>query len=181
MANTCMTLTKGRKIACKGGNGGIKAVGFVPFEENLITGTAGEIPTFPAIGVIPKVFRYLLKNSGNLYTEEITADSDARTVLYTGNLSVVLQKLDLETRNEIKMLAMSEVICFIETNNGEIFVVGAGNGMELSGGSTAETGGNKGDFYGSKLTFTSLENEPYMRLSTAAKLAYATAATAGGM
>jgi hypothetical protein len=71
------------------------------------------------------------------------------------------------------MLAMGELVCFIEMNSGDILVIGAGNGANVTGGTTAESGGAKADFVGSKLTITASEEEPYARLSTAAKATYA--------
>ena len=70
------------------------------------------------------VYRYELKNSGNTYVEEITTDDEARSIGYNGTLSVVLQKLDLETRNEVAELAKGEVVVFVETNAGEILLIG---------------------------------------------------------
>lgn len=168
----CTTLTKGRLLPCRGGaNGGIKAVSFAVWEEGLITGTNGEVATLP-VG-LTNVYRYQLKNTGNTYSEEIVSDADTRTVVYNGTLSVVLQKLDLDTRNEIKMLAMAELVIFIETYSGEIFVIGADQGASLTGGTIASTGGSRTDMAGSNLTFSTSDNEPYLRLSTAAKTAYA--------
>ena len=167
----CITLTRGRNLSCRGGKSGFKAVGFAVWEEGLITGTNGEVATLP--GGLTEVYRYQLKNTGNTYTEEIASDAESRTVVYNGTLSIILHKLDLETRNEIKMLAMGELIIFIETYNGDIFVIGADQGAELTGGTIAETGGAPQDFQGSKLTFTTSDKEPYLRLSTSAKTAYA--------
>lgn len=174
MAN-CVTLTKGRKLPCKSGMGGFKAIGLAPFQNNLLTGTLGEITSITGITAS---YRYELKNTGNTFTEEISADSDARNAVYTGTLNVVLQKLDLDTKNEIKMLAMGEVFIFVETYNGDVLVVGAKNGAELTGGNFT-TGGARTDMQGFNLTFTSIENEPVFMLSTAAKAAYATVSVAG--
>lgn len=167
----CITLTKGRKLPCRGGKSGFRAVGFAVWEDGLITGTDGEVATLP-VG-LTDVYRYQLKNTGNTYSEEIASDAESRTVVYNGTLSIVLHNLDLATRNEIKMLAMGELIIFVETYNGDILVIGAGQGAELTGGTIAETGGAPSDFQGSKLTFSTSDNEPYLRLSTSAKTAYA--------
>lgn len=169
MAN-CITLTSGRKLPCKGGAGGFRAIGLLPWENGLVTGADGEVASLDA--GITAIYRYELKHSGNTYTEDITADADARTIEYTGNLSVVLHKLDVETRNEVKMLAMGELIIFIETNAGDILCIGSFNGAELTGGN-ATTGGNKADFAGWNLTFTTSETEPYLTLSSTAKTEYA--------
>ena len=167
---SCVTLTKGRKLPCKGGTGGIKAISFIPWVENQLTITAGEIATIPV--AITDFYRYAVKNTGNTFSEEIAADAEARTVVFNSTLNIVLHKLDLATRNELKMLAMGEIVCFIEMNSGDILVIGAGNGANVTGGTTAESGGAKADFVGSKLTITASEEEPYGRLSTAAKATY---------
>lgn len=167
---SCITLTKGRKLPCKGGNGGFRAIGLAVWENNLVTGVNGAVSGLTT--GLTAIYRYELKATGNNYSEEIAADADARTVVYNGTLSLVLHKLDLDTRNEVKMLAMGEVIVFIETYNGDILVVGAGNGAELTGGS-AVTGGAKTDFQGFNLTFTTSENEPFLQLTGSALTQYA--------
>lgn len=172
---TCITLSKGRKLPCKGGNGGFKAVGFQVFNSSaLIASTTGSVSTLPT----GSIYRYELKNTGNTYTEEIASDSDTRTVVYNGTLNLVLQRLDLDTRNEVKMLAMGEVIPFIETYNGDIYAVGSQNGAELTGGGI-DTGGAKTDFQGFRMVFSTSENEPYLTLDPAAKILYASQSISG--
>lgn len=167
---SCVNPTKGRKLVCKGAGGGLKAVGFTSWSnENIVVATNGEVSTLPT--GITSIYRYELKNSGNNYVEEIATDSETRHIGYNGTLSLVLQKLDIETRNEIKILAMAELTIFLEANDGNIYVIGAENGAELTGGSFV-TGGVRGEMSGSNLTFTTSENEPYLTLSTAAKALY---------
>lgn len=170
MANNCVTLTSGRKLPCKGGSGGFRAVGFLPWEDGLVVGDEGIIESLdPAITAI---YRYELKHSGNTYTEDIQSDADARTIDFVGTLAIVLHKLNVDTRNEVKMLAMGELIVFVETNNGDILCIGSTNGAELTGGG-ATTGGSKSDFNGWNLTFTTSETEPYLTLGPTAKVEYA--------
>lgn len=167
----CFTLTSGRKLACRSNaTGGFKAIGLAVWEDGLITAADGAVT---AIDESLLIYRYELKNSGNTYVEEITTDDEARTISFTGTLSVVLQKLDLETRNEVANIAKGELYVFIETNGGEILLIGNGFGALLTGGN-ANTGGAKTDFNGWNLTFTTDEAEPYLTLDTAAMTAYAT-------
>ena len=173
----CLTLTAGRKLACRtNATGGFKAIGIAAWEDGMFAPLDGELETFPT--ELTEVFRYELKNSGNTYVEEITADDEARTIAYNGTLSVVLQKLDLATRNEVAELSKGEVVIFVETNTGEILLVGQEFGALLTGGN-ANTGGARTDFNGWNLTFTTSESEPYITLSTAAKAAYATTVVEG--
>lgn len=168
----CINLTKGRKLPCKGGNGGLKAISFHIWDStDLVDSTNGVVSSLP--GGTASFYRYELKNTGNTYTEEIAADGEARTTVYNGTLNVVLQKLDIDTRNEIKMLALGELVVFLEHNNGDIYVMGAEFGAQVTGGSTV-TGGARTDMAGYNLTITSSENEPYLTLDATAKTAYAT-------
>lgn len=167
---SCLTLSKGRKLACKTGTGGLKAVSFAVWSNaTIMTSTNGEIATIPS--GITSFYRYELKNTGNQYTEEIVSDEETRNTNYNGTLALVLQKLDLDTRNEVKMLAMGEVVVMLEDNNGNVFVIGNGNGANLTGGSFV-TGGARSDMNGSNLTFTTSENEPYLRLASGTIAAY---------
>lgn len=167
----CTSLNSGRLLACKDNIAGIKAVSFSVWSGGsaTITGTTGEVPTLPA--GLTAVYRYELKNNGNTFVEELTADAETRSTFYTGTLTLVLQKLDLETRNQLKMLAAGELNVFIEENNGDILVMGAGFGAQATGGSIV-TGGAKGDLNGVNLILTSQELEPVLFLSEAAKTAY---------
>lgn len=168
---SCINLTKGRKLPCKGGNGGLKAISFYEWDSaNLITSTDGLVSTLP--GGTSSFYRYEVKNSGNNYSEEIAADSETRTTVYNGTLSIVLQKLDVDTRNEIKMLALGELVVFLEHNNGDIYVIGSQFGAQVTGG-TIVTGGARTDMAGFNLTIGTSENEPYLTLDASAKVEYA--------
>lgn len=169
----CVTLTKGRKLPCRSGSSGMKAIGIIPFEDGLLELVDGELETIPAS--VEKIYRYELKHTGNTFSEDINTDSDAMSTDFAGTLTVNLQKLDLDLRNEIKELTKGSVIIFIETNfeDKAILVAGSGYGIDLTGGSL-QTGGAKTDFNGAVLTFTSSEIEPIGFLSAEAKTTYAT-------
>lgn len=169
---SCTNLTKGRKLPCRGGNGGLKAVSFYVWDSNdLITSTAGLVTNLP--GGTSSFYRYEVRNTGNNYSEEIAADAEARTIVYNGTLSLVLQKLDVDTRNEIKMLALGELVVFLEHYDGNIYVIGSEFGALVTGG-TIVTGGARTDMAGYNLTITTSENDPYLTLDATAKAEYAT-------
>ena len=169
MAN-CVSLSKGRKIACKEGSAGIKAVSFAPFDKAIVfTITAGEVATMP-LG-ITEVFEYETLNDGSSYTETISSDRQTRSTLFTGALNLVLAKFDTDTRNEILMLTKGLVWVFIEDYNGNVFLTGVNEGADLVGGTIA-TGGARTDLQGFTLNFTSLENAPLCKLSSAAVTTY---------
>lgn len=164
----CLTLTAGRELPCKGGVSGMRSIGITEFLAPLAE-DKGLIKTIPT--GIKKIYKYQLKHSGNVYSEEIATDDDARSTAFNGTLSISLQKLDTATRNEILELTKGEVHVFIEMNNGDILLIGNQFGANLSGG-TITTGGNKTDFNGYNLTFTTAEDKPLAFLDATAKTAY---------
>lgn len=167
----CINLTSGRDLSCLGMNrGGIKAVGFVEFQEGLIQATAGEVADLTGI---TRIYEYAVKNSGNTWTETPNIDVENRTRSFTQELNVVLQGLDLDMRNEYNELTKGDLIIFIRLNNGEILVMGKDSGALASGGSNT-SGGAETDMIGFNLTFTATEGEPHVRLATAAKAEYGT-------
>lgn len=166
----CTNLTLGRKLPCRTGSGGLRAISFAPWSvDTVMTGTTQEIAVISS--AITNVYRYEVKNSGNAYTETIAGDADTRSVLYNGELAVVLQKLDKETTNEIKMLGMGELVIFLEDYNGHVYVIGNGTGALLTAG-TIVSGGARADMQGYNLTFSTSEVEPYWTLSEAAEAQY---------
>lgn len=167
----CINLSSNRGLSCIGSNsGGVKAIGFVEYQEGLISATAGEVTT---LAPITRIFRYRVQNSGNTWTENIVTDQENRTRSFDAELAVVLQRLDLETRNEIDEMTKGDLIVFVETNAGDIIVMGLENGALITGGSST-TGGSKTDFAGYNLTISASETQMFSRLAPAAKAEYAT-------
>lgn len=170
----CISLTGGRALPCRSNSrSGIKAIGVIAFEEGLISGTAGEVSTFPV--AITEVHRFEVRNTTNNYVDTLNSDPDTRSISYDGSMTIVLQNLDLDLRNTFVELSKGELIIFIETNKGDILVQGSGFGAMLSAGDL--TTGAGGDLNGSNLTFTSSENEPALFLSSAAKASYSAVAS----
>lgn len=169
----CTTLDSGRLLGCKDSVGGIKAVSFAVWSGkttgDTVTAVDGEVAALPT--GLTAVYRYELKADGNTFVDEVTADAQTRSTFYTGTLTLVLQKLNLETRNQIKMLSAGELNVFIEEYNGDVLVMGAGFGAQVTDGSLV-TGGARTDLNGANLILTSQELEPVLFLSEAAKAQY---------
>ena len=160
----CFTLTTSFGYSCITNAIGLKAVSFVPWSEsNILSYTDGSVATI-ASGIV-EVYRYKLKASGNTYVESAPLDAETRTRTYNGVLNLALQGIDLLKRNELKMLAMGELLIFVEDNNGNVFVVGNEFGAVVAD-SVATIG------TGYTLTINSFEKEPVLMLSTAAITTY---------
>ena len=151
-------LTQGYSLDCRDSLGGITEVYFI--EKANITITA---PTSGSISAITKVagkrfYKYELVPGTASLTENINANVQNGTVFYAQELSIVLNKLQTATRNEILLLAKNTLVGVVKDNNGQTFLLGYLYGLNVTGGNGA-TGTAQGDRSGYTLTFSAQEKE----------------------
>ena len=112
------------------------------------------------------LYRYTMPLGTASVSESITGSRENGTIFYTPTLNVILNRLTKEDQNQIKLLAATKLICFVELNatltNGHNVIVGLGtvNGMELDAG-TMDSGAAWGDRSGYTLTFDGIEQLPF--------------------
>ena len=151
-------LTQGYTLDCRDSLGGITEVYFI--EKGNVTSTT------QASGVITavvkgsgKVFRkYELVPGTSSLTENINASVQNGTVFYAQELSIILNKLQANTRNEILLLAQNTLVAVVKDNNDKYWYLGKVHGINITGGSGA-TGTAQGDRSGYTLTFSGSEGE----------------------
>ena len=151
-------LTQGYTLDCKDSLGGIKALWLIAHANvSSVTEASGIVSAITKAS--GKVFyKYeLVKNTGAL-TETITASVENGTVFYAQELSVVLNKLQANTRNEILLLAKNTLMAVVQDANDKYWLLGRYTGLDVTGG-TAATGTAQGDRNGYTLTFTGGEKE----------------------
>ena len=167
----CGILSKGRGLDCNRISGGIKYVYFgvydqfdAPIQTVGIVQSAGEITDIEMGSNV--LYRYTMPLGTASLSESITGSRENGTIFYTPTLNVILNRLTKEDQNQIKLLAATKLICFVELNatltNGHNVIVGLGtvNGMELDAG-TMDSGAAWGDRSGYSLTITGMENKPF--------------------
>ena len=146
-------MTTGRKLPCKDVVGGIKTVYFADYgtlgtltiSGGIITGMSGSGTNF---------YKYDVKGGNNL-EQTITSSDENGTTFYGMTLTVVLNKLDLGTQQELPKMIVARPHVFVEDNNGQFFAVGLTRGCNING--TITTGTNLGDMTGYTLTITAEE------------------------
>lgn len=151
-------LTQGYTLDCKDSLGGIKAVWFISSANvSSVTEASGVVSAITKAS--GKVFyKYeLVKNTGSL-TETITASVENGTVYYAQELSIILNKLQANTRNEILLLAKNNLLAVVQDSNDKYWLLGRNQGLDITGGTSA-TGTAQGDRSGYTLTFTGGEKE----------------------
>lgn len=151
-------LTQGYTLDCRESLGGIKAVWLIAHGNvSSVTEASGIVSAITkAAGKV--FYKYeLVKNTGTL-TETITASVENGTVFYAQELSIVLNKLQTNTRNEILLLAKNTLMAVIQDANDTYWLLGRVAGLDVTGGTSA-TGTAQGDRSGYSLTFTGGEKE----------------------
>lgn len=158
-------LTQGFVLDCKESLGGVKSVRFVEFDNASMTYAAGVATITMDAG--KKFWLYSQVRETSSLTETITANVQNGTIFYQQEVVIVLNKLAAATRNEILLLAKNRLLAIVEDMNGNYWLLGAKNGLDITSGNSA-TGTASGDRNGYSLTFQAMEADPIWSVSAAA-------------
>ena len=149
-------LTSGYSLDCKDSLGGLKSVLFIE-SANIasVTESAGVV-TAITLDAGKTFFKYELVKETSSFTETVTASVQNGTIFYAQELTVVLNKLQAASRNEILLLAKNNLVAIAEDRNGKYWLLGKDGGLDITGG-TAASGVATGDRNGYELTFSGQE------------------------
>jgi hypothetical protein len=134
--------------------GGLKTAYFLGGEITSTTVVAGEITAIAGTG---SFYEFQLAKDTAFFNEAINVSNTAGTVYYEGVLTVVLQKMDADKRNQILLLAQNRDlrIAFVDQQD-VTWVMGLTRGAVMSA-SNAATGTAVADMNGYTLSFTCQE------------------------
>lgn len=154
-------VTSGYTLGCRDAVGSIKNIwilsgsltGVTAGSEGLITGITGS----------GQFFKFELFRETSDFTETVTVTPENGTVMYDQTVNAVFFKIQVSTRNQVRLLASNPNIkMIVETNNvgntSQFILPGENNGFSLVT-STGTTGTAMGDRNGYALVFTARENE----------------------
>jgi len=152
-------LTQGYSLSCRDSAGGIKAVYLIEFEN--VSGVTESAGTVSAIGKAnnARFWKYNLQRATGSWNEAYTDSAENGTSFHVQTLTIVLNKMQAATSNEIKLLAQNRLIAVVQDRNDKYWLLGEENGLQRSGGQAA-SGTAMGDRNGYDLTFTS-DNKDY--------------------
>ena len=150
------SLTQSYALDCRDSLGGITEVYFIEFKNvSAITEASGVVSAITKGS--GKVFRkYELVPATSSLTETFNANVQNGTVYYGQELSIILNKLQINTRNELLLLNKNVLMAIATDNNGKYWLLGKTNGINVTGGS-GTTGTAQGDRSGYTLTFSAME------------------------
>lgn len=150
-------LTQGYSFDCRNNVGGIKRV-FIGSRDDVssISITDGLVTAVTMAS--NQFYTYDLTRESSNFSETVNTNVQNGTTFYAQSLEIVLNKLQVNTRNEIILLGQNRLCIIVEDNNSRYWMLGYKNGIDLTGGGSA-SGTAYGDRNGYTLTFTGSENE----------------------
>ena len=151
-------LTQGYTLDCKDSIGGITSVYFAPWEDLATVTVAAGVVTTLTMDATKRFYLYELVKESSNFAEAINTNVQNGTVFFAQTLEVMLNKLQVNTRNEILLLAKNRLAVIVVDNNGDKWFLGVNFGLDITGGGSA-SGTALGDRSGYTLTFTGNEKE----------------------
>jgi hypothetical protein len=148
-------ITTGRQLPCKDAVGGIQAVYFMNYNQAGFAVTESVSDVVTGMGTVT-AYKYEVKGANNNLQDNINSSRDNGTTFFEQVVNVQFTKLDPTTNKELKLLAYGRPQIVVHTYDGDAFLCGKNNGMELTAGSI-QTGTALGDLYGYTATFTGQE------------------------
>lgn len=149
-------LTQGYTLDCRDSLGGITEVYFMAFQDVSSTTEASGVITALTKATGKKFYKYELTKGTSVLTENINSNVQNGTLYYTPELTIILNKLQANTRNEILLLAKNLLVAVAKDNNGKYWYLGKTRGIDLTAGS-ATSGTADADRSGYTLTFAGSE------------------------
>lgn len=151
-------LTQGYTFDCKDNIGGLEAVWFINWNNvTAITEASGVVTAITKTA--GKVFyKYQLVKNTASFTENIQGSIENGTVNFDQQLVIVINKTQVNMRNEILLLSQNNMMAVVKDRNGRYWLAGHYGGLDLLSGS-GTSGTTATDRNGYNLTFSGSEKE----------------------
>lgn len=167
-------LTRGRIVDCKDQVGGLRRIWFAKdYSNNILVAatlsgdeitTAGFANWSGADTSVMTFFQYDLRRDLSSLTVNTNSDQATGTTSYEQVLEINLQKLTKEDSAELRLIAYNRPQVIVEDNNGNLFLLGAENGLDVSAG-VMQTGTAHTDMSGYTMTLTGREKRAVLWLA----------------
>ena len=156
-------------LGCKAGAGGIKKVYITEFENNSGTGyaftaTAGLVTAY-TLATGKKYRVYSLDKEMGMFTSPGTYTPASGTISYEPQIDFTIKKLTTAVIQEIQLVAQNVLTMMVEDINGDYWLFGKDQGMDLLTWST-ESGTAITDMNGHKLSFKGKEIAPIYKVTS---------------
>jgi len=149
-------LTQGYTLDCRDSLGGITEVYFIASSDVTATTEVSGVITALTKAAGKRFYKYELTKGTSMFTENVASNVQNGTLFYTPELTIILNKLQANTRNEILLLGQNRLVAVAKDNNGKYWYLGKTRALDLTAGNAA-SGTADGDRSGYTLTFTGAE------------------------
>ena len=159
----CSNITAGIALDCNSGLSGVDKIFIANGPVESITATAGVISAITVGGsaLAPSdFFTFETPRQTSSINSDVAVDQANGTVVYNQNVTLVMNKLEAEKRNQILLMAQAtSMVVVVKTNSGKYFSIGIERGAFL-GSATATSGVSYSDREGYELTISGIEEAP---------------------
>jgi hypothetical protein len=149
-------LTQGYVLDCKDSLGGITEVYFIASSDVSAITEASGVVTAITKKAGKRFYKYELVKETSSFVENVNASVENGSIFYQQELTIILNKLQANTRNELLLLSQNLLEAVVGDNNGKYWLLGKTRGLDVTGGSS-QSGTAMGDRSGYTLTFTGKE------------------------
>jgi hypothetical protein len=149
-------LTQGYVLDCKDSLGGITEVYFIASNDISAITEASGVVTAITKKAGKRFYKYELVKETSSFVENVNASVENGSIFYQQELTIILNKLQANTRNELLLLSQNLLEAVVGDNNGKYWLLGKTRGLDVTGGSS-QSGTAMGDRSGYTLTFTGKE------------------------
>lgn len=152
-------LTQNYNLDCRDSIGGIKEVYFMELGNLSSFVEASGVVTTITKSAGKKFYKYQLVKQTASMEDVLTINEENGTIFSAQKLTIILNKMQANTRNEISLLGQNLLVCVAGDRNGKYWFLGATNGLAITT-IKGESGVKMGDRNGYTLEFVGAE--PFM-------------------
>lgn len=153
---TSCALTQNYTLDCRDSVGGVVEIYFI--EEGSVSAiveASGNVTTITKES--GKVFRkYEQDQDTAFFVENLNSNVQNGTMFYQQELTIVLNKMQTNTRNELLLLNKNRLIAVVKDANGSYWLLGKTRFLHATAGNSG-TGTASGDRNGYTFTYTAME------------------------
>lgn len=137
-------LTQGYNLDCRDSIGGVKEVYFMELGNLSSYTEASGVVTAITKAAGKKFYKYNLVKQTAMFEDTLTVSEENGTVFADQKLSIILNKMQANTRNELLLLAQNLLVAVVADRNGKYFILGLTNGLVITT-AKGESGTKMGD------------------------------------
>lgn len=143
-------------LDCRDSAGGLKEVYFVEFDNVTAVTSASGMVTGITLATGKQFRKYQVPRETTFWTQALNSNVQNGTIFYQQELTVVVNKMQANTRNELQVLAMLRVMVIVRDMNDKYWLLGQEMAMNATAGEDG-SGTATGDRNGFSRTFTAME------------------------